>query len=83
MIILTRRRKGEKHSEEERLEFDTFQEAKNAAFGYKHVSFRCDSCEMTSINGMACHETGCPGERAERRAEAQEEVEDECPAEYL
>lgn len=20
----------------------------------------CDSCEMVSINGMACHETGCP-----------------------
>lgn len=21
---------------------------------------RCDSCEMLSINGLACHETGCP-----------------------
>jgi len=21
---------------------------------------RCDSCEMLSINGIACHETGCP-----------------------
>ena len=20
----------------------------------------CQSCEMISINGMACHETGCP-----------------------
>ena len=21
---------------------------------------RCDQCEMLSINGVACHETGCP-----------------------
>lgn len=67
MIILTRRRKGEKHSEEERLEFRTLGEAKAAAFGYKHVSLRCDSCEMVTINGVACHETGCPGYRAEQR----------------
>ena len=20
----------------------------------------CDSCQMLSINGVACHETGCP-----------------------
>ncbi len=24
---------------------------------------RCDSCEMLSINGMACHESGCPNAR--------------------
>jgi len=65
VIILTRRRKGEKPSEEERLEFQTFGEAKQAAFGYKHVWIRCDSCEMVSINGTACHETGCPGARLE------------------
>ena len=23
----------------------------------------CDQCEMLSINGMACHETGCPNAR--------------------
>ena len=23
----------------------------------------CDSCEMLSINGIACHETGCPNAR--------------------
>ena len=22
--------------------------------------YYCDSCEMLGINGMACHETGCP-----------------------
>ena len=69
MIILTRRRKDEKPSEEERLEFRTFGEAKQAAFGYKHVWIRCDSCEMATINGMACHETGCPGARAEKEDE--------------
>lgn len=21
---------------------------------------RCDSCQMVRINGVACHETGCP-----------------------
>lgn len=25
---------------------------------------RCDSCEMLSINGVACHETGCPNAKA-------------------
>ena len=24
----------------------------------------CDSCEMLSINGVPCHETGCPNQRA-------------------
>ena len=23
---------------------------------------KCDQCEMLSINGIACHETGCPNE---------------------
>ena len=23
----------------------------------------CDQCEMLSINGHACHETGCPNSR--------------------
>ncbi len=22
--------------------------------------YYCDSCEMLGINGLACHETGCP-----------------------
>ena len=25
---------------------------------------RCDQCEMVSINGTACHETGCPNMHA-------------------
>jgi len=24
---------------------------------------RCDQCEMLSINGLPCHETGCPNGR--------------------
>lgn len=24
----------------------------------------CDQCEMLSINGHACHESGCPNRRA-------------------
>ena len=25
---------------------------------------KCDQCEMVSINGHACHETGCPNRNA-------------------
>lgn len=25
---------------------------------------RCDRCEMLSINGVACHEIGCPNSRS-------------------
>lgn len=25
---------------------------------------KCDQCEMVSINGVPCHETGCPNTRA-------------------
>ena len=77
MILLTRRRKGEKRSEAETLEFDTFGEAKQAAFGFKHVYLRCDSCQAVTINGMICHETGCPHAAAERQREAEEEAEEE------
>ena len=24
---------------------------------------RCDQCQMLSINGIPCHETGCPNSR--------------------
>ena len=27
------------------------------------VRVRCDQCEMLSINGVGCHETGCPNSR--------------------
>ena len=27
-------------------------------------TMRCDSCELLSINGVACHETGCRNARA-------------------
>ena len=58
MIILSRRHIGEK--EWEYLEFQLFSEAKQASFGFKRVSIRCDSCQAAVINGVFCHETGCP-----------------------
>lgn len=58
MIKVTRRRKGDRESEE--LEFTTFKEAKGAAFGFRNARIRCDSCEAVVINRMFCHETGCP-----------------------
>lgn len=27
------------------------------------VPMKCDQCQMLSINGVACHETGCPNSR--------------------
>lgn len=29
----------------------------------KNVRISCNSCAASAINGMACHETGCPAER--------------------
>ena len=29
----------------------------------------CDQCEMVSINGVACHETGCPNRYREYNPE--------------
>ena len=30
-------------------------------------SVRCSRCEATVINGVACHEYGCPNQRKEKR----------------
>jgi hypothetical protein len=60
VIVLTRRKVGDKRFETETLEFSTFKMAKAAAFGYKHTSLRCDSCQALVIQGTFCHETGCP-----------------------
>lgn len=32
-----------------------------------HVTAGCDSCAMLTINGIPCHETGCPNMRHECR----------------
>jgi hypothetical protein len=36
---------------------EVFQKRKEATI------MQCDQCEMLSINGVACHETGCPNSR--------------------
>ena len=36
-----------------------------------HIRVRCDQCEMLSINGVACHELGCPNQRARWDRESQ------------
>lgn len=28
------------------------------------MNMHCDQCEMLSINGVACHETGCPNSKS-------------------
>jgi len=35
----------------------------------------CDQCEMLSINGIPCHETGCPNSKKDWVEERQEWVE--------
>ena len=30
----------------------------------KRIRVHCDSCAMLMINGVACHETGCPNQGA-------------------
>ena len=38
-----------------------FDKAYNIPFS-KHYRIACSQCEALSINGMACHETGCTNE---------------------
>lgn len=35
---------------------------------------RCDQCEMLLVNGVPCHETGCPNSRSRYDAESGEWV---------
>jgi len=35
-------------------------------------AFGCDQCQMLSINGVACHETGCPNSKSRWDAETGE-----------
>jgi len=37
----------------------------------KRVSVHCDQCSMLSINGVACHETGCPNQNSRWDAESE------------
>ena len=43
----------------------------------KRKQIFCDSCEMCSINGVACHETGCPNSRKTWDAEREVRTEAE------
>ncbi len=38
------------------------------------ATFRCNQCEAAMINGVFCHETGCPNERKAWVAEREEWV---------
>lgn len=48
--------------------------ARMGAFWYRtnRVRVRCEHCQMLSINGVACHERGCPnmGSRWDRATES-------------
>ncbi len=46
----------------------------------RYIRPRCSQCEAAVINGVACHEHGCPNARAaalERRRQERDEEEDE------
>lgn len=40
----------------------------------KQDTFRCDQCEAAMVNGVFCHETGCPNSRKTWAADRQEWV---------
>lgn len=37
----------------------------------RKVRVSCDQCQMLSINGFPCHETGCPNSRSRWDADSQ------------
>lgn len=39
--------------------------------GTRRVRINCDQCSALMINGVFCHETGCPNERSRYDAESQ------------
>ena len=56
------------------LEARGFDRCGEARSGYVRVG--CSQCEALVINGVACHESGCPNEARARR-EAEEEGADD------
>ena len=45
--------------------------------GVRYIRIRCSQCAASAINGVACHETGCPNERRARLAMEREERAEE------
>jgi hypothetical protein len=45
--------------------------------GVRYIRIRCSQCNAGAINGVACHEAGCPNARRARiEAERRESVEE-------
>lgn len=57
----------------ERLGFDKCDQAPQG----KHVRVGCTQCNAAVIQGVPCHEKGCPNARRVDRARREEEEEDE------
>lgn len=41
------------------------------------IQVRCSQCAALVINGVPCHEAGCPNQRRARRLQEQEDRSDE------
>lgn len=51
-----------------RLRRDGFDQSRGfRQYGQYGVRVRCSQCAALFINGMACHETGCPNARKRRK----------------
>jgi len=47
------------------------------------MSTKCDQCQELMIQGVRCHETGCPNIRKEREAKLAQERADDAEDEYI
>lgn len=54
-------------------EEDALAEARENADDEGTETDRCDSCEAVMINGLYCHETGCPNTRRHDRDDSEDE----------
>lgn len=45
---------------------------------YKTIRTGCSQCNACNIQGIPCHELGCPNHRKAVRAERAAEMEEEC-----
>lgn len=66
----------QKLSYTQQLHDQGFDESSHIPFT-KHYRVKCSQCEALTINGVPCHETGCPNQAAADRRAREAEREEE------
>jgi len=51
--------------------YDNFEDALEDFIILRTDYYRCDSCNAVMINGVYCHETGCPNKRKQEEEESE------------